>query len=457
MKYLSILVSLLLCGLFNFAPCAYSALGAESGEALSVEDSIRIALDRNKDLEAIDSRVLQARARIIKARAAFKPRLGFDFAYLKGDAPSAYLFKRIDARELPAGVDFNHPGIFENLEAGLTSQYKLWDGGRKELRLEITRLGLSAKKKERDVLVNTLIGTVIETYFDVLAAEEFLEVAQSSLETVKEQLREARVRYKLGGALETDVLSLEVREAQSRERLISSQNAVELAKAGFRRLLNMNPEEPVELSGEEWKPASFPQSLTARISEALQHRPEMMVLKERIHSSAKAHLLSKKGDLPSLDLVGRYYMDDKGGDFEGSRANWTIGAQVSWPIFDGGQRRGSQREAKEKHKELLAKKASLKRRIEMEVQQAHLQLEEAKARLEVARANSKRARRTLDLVKKQFEAGAASVTRYLGAQTDGTRAQFRAIKARYDVKKAKAGLGHVLGLCVRCTKEWKSQ
>jgi outer membrane protein TolC len=72
----------------------------------------------------------------------------------------------------------------------------------------------------------------------------------------------------------------------------------------------------------------------------------------------------------------------------------------------------------------------------------------------VARANVARAEETLVLVRRQYEGGSATVTRYLEAETDRTDALVREVAARYGVKRAGAALGHVLGLCHRCAAGW---
>ena len=431
-----------------------NVLWAQHG-SLSVEGAVKLALKNNPDLTAARSRVEQAKAQLTQIRAQYAPNLGFDFGYLRGDSPSAYLFKGIDARKLPAGVDFNHPGIFDNLEVGITARYNIWDGGRKSLSVKQARSRLSAGTHSRDQVINQLIGVVIQTYFDVLAAKEFVDVARESQKTVEEQLREAKVRHKLGGALKSDVLSIEVRVAEAKERLLAAQNAVELTKAALRRLLDLSPEEEISLSGKEWKPAKLPNGLKARMAAALENRPDLRALKSLLQSAKQGHELANKQYLPRLDFVGRYYMDDDSGDLEASRANWTVGAMMSWELGDGGRRKGAVKEASSRRGELEAQMKSLERTIEMEVHQAHLQLEDARARQEVAAANGKRAEETLKLVKGLFGGGAATVTRYLTAETDRTMAKFRAIKARYDLKKSTAALGHVLGLCVRCAKGWK--
>jgi len=430
-----------------FATSAFAA-------GLSVEDTVRLALQRNTDLTAARQRVEQARARLAQARAALAPAIGFDAGYLRGDAPSAYLFKRIDARQLPAAVNFNAPGLFQNVEVGVSLRYTLWDAGRSNLTVASARDAAAADGFTRDAVANEIIGTVIPAYYDVLAAREFVEVAERSATTVDEELRETRVRQKLGGALRTDVLSLEVRAARAREATITARNGVELAKTALRRLLDMGPDDDLELSGHEWRPAELPATLAERLEAAREHRPELRVVERHLAAARSGRTLADRQFKPRFDVMGRYYADDDSGGFEADRANWTVAAVMTWDIADGGRRSAGRNEAEAAVQELEARRRSLVRAVELQVHQAHLELEEAAARLDVAQANGERAEETLALVKARYEGGSMTVTGYLQAETDRTESQVRAIRARYDVKKSTAALGHVLGLCLRCAKGW---
>jgi outer membrane protein TolC len=49
------------------------------------------------------------------------------------------------------------------------------------------------------------------------------------------------------------------------------------------------------------------------------------------------------------------------------------------------------------------------------------------------------------LVKKQYEGGSATVTRYLEAELDRNQARIRVIVARYDREKARAEVGRAIG------------
>ncbi len=101
---------------------------------------------------------------------------------------------------------------------------------------------------------------------------------------------------------------------------------------------------------------------------------------------------------------------------------------------------------------MLAVDRKTTRQVQLEVKSAYLNLTEAQARCRVSQASVASAEQSLTLVQRQFDGGAATVTRYLEAELDLTRARQRAAAARYDRVKASADIARSLGLWARQEK-----
>jgi outer membrane protein TolC len=274
--------------------------------------------------------------------------------------------------------------------------------------------------------------------------------ADRSIATVQAQLRDVRARHQQGSALRADVLAIEVQEAQARERRIRAGNAEALAESALRRLLDMDADGSLALSGEEWAPAELPGKFAEGLKMALRTRPELRSAARDVAAAQDGTMLARRQSWPRLDLAGRYWYDDEGLNFAADRDNWTVGATLTWTAFDGGLRRSGRRSAAAVLAEIEAMRQSTARTIELEVRRAYLNLDEARARCEVAAANVARAEESLDLVRSLFENGSATVTRYLQSEEARTAARYRDIRSRYDVKQAIADVGHALGLCLSC-------
>lgn len=423
----------------------------------SVRAAVLEALARNADLEAAAWRLEQSRSDLAAADAAFRPQLGLEVGVLKGDAPSAYLVRTIDARQLGPATDFNRPGGFDNLQAALGLRVTLWDAGRRSLARQQAEAGVTVGDRARQVVVNDLVRAVVHACYQLLAAREYAEATAESSRTVAAELAEAQVRERGGGALRADVLSLEVRLAESRQREIQAENAAALASAALARLLDRDPEALLWPQGEEWEPVVLPPDFQAGRDLALRIRPELEALEGQLRAADRGVAARRAATRPRLDLEGRYWVADDGGQLDLGRDNWTVGAAFTWDLLDGGARAARVRQARDQLAEAQARKRSLEAALTLEVRQAYLGLSEATSRHRVAEANVARAEEGLRLVRSQFTGGAASVTRYLQAEEDRTRARLGEIQARYDLKKAKATVGHAVGLCGRGAEEAREE
>jgi outer membrane protein TolC len=83
--------------------------------------------------------------------------------------------------------------------------------------------------------------------------------------------------------------------------------------------------------------------------------------------------------------------------------------------------------------------------VELEVKTAYLALDAAQARLEAARTRVADADESLGLVRRQYEGGSATITRYLEAELARNMAHMSQAAARYDREKALADIARAIG------------
>jgi outer membrane protein TolC len=425
-----------------------TAAKCELPARLTLEKAIELVLRNNPDRRVTLARIRQAEAMLMASRAPFWPTVGVSTEYLQGDAPSAYLFKTIDQRRLPPMVDFNDPGWFENFESGLHAGVNLYNGGRDALGHEMARRQLAITRLQRRDLANRLISATVQTFYESLAARDFIGVARASVATVKEELRVMQVRFRAGGALKSDILSLEVRAARASEQLVQSRARLQTALAALTNLLGAPPDAAIETEALV-KPGpesvDLPADYEAGVAYALQHRPDLQQVRERVVLSRIALDQARAGYLPRVDLRTRYWVDDEGMDYSRDRDNWTAAVELKWDLFTGLSTYAEAQKAQAIVEEMLAMDDKAVLGAKLEVKKAYLNLAEADARMEVAQKSVAKAEESLALVKKQYEGGSATITRYLEAELDTNRARSSAIAAFYDRQMALTAIGSAIG------------
>jgi outer membrane protein len=412
---------------------------------LTLQDVLDIAQANNPDLRMAVARIERARAMLEKSVAPFYPQVSVYTDYLQGDAPSAYLFKTIDQRRLPADTDFNDPGWFENYESGVRAGINLFNGGRDDLNREMAKTGLTISQLDRDGIENQVMATAIGAYYDVLAAANFTTVAEESVETTRSQLRVMDVRFQAGGALKTDLLSLRVRMAETEAILVQSRNRRRLAKAALAEILGVEPNVPFDVVDERDHAIDVPDDPVTALDFALMHRPELASVRARLRRSKMAVDAARAGYLPQVDLLARYYADAPDLNYSSTQDNWTAGLFLNWKIFDGFATKYERAEALSQLQETMAADRKTLLAVKFDVKKAFLNLDEAQERLKVTTANVRTAKETFELVKRQYSGGSADITRYLEAELAYNRSRMSETAAYFDREKARAQIARAIG------------
>jgi len=95
--------------------------------------------------------------------------------------------------------------------------------------------------------------------------------------------------------------------------------------------------------------------------------------------------------------------------------------------------------------------------IQLDLRTSYLKLNEARARLAVAHASVAQSEESLRLVKKLYDGGSVTITRYLDAELARNRARIRATAAHNDREKALAAVGRALGYWAEYAKEERAK
>ena len=406
---------------------------------------IQIALQNNPDMDMAVARIGQSEAMLDEAQSAFWPVISVYGEYLQGNAPSAYLFKTIDQRQLPPNTDFNNPGWFENYEVGVQGRWNLFNGGRDYLRKRMAETGLAISRLDRESIQNGLISSVIHAYYSVLAAERYISISLDSRKTVKKELDMVTVRYEAGGALKSDVLSLKVALAGAEEDLIRAQNNHSLSVSSLANLLGLDPDIDIPLAREQQVPINVPDSYEKALIVAIANRPELQQSRLQVVRSRMDLDMARSEYLPRLDAQMKTYFDDPGFDFQWDRKNWTAGVILNWDLFTGFRRASHVDRARSVMKEMLAADRKTTLAVQLQLKGAYMKYAEAKARWRVSRASVAASEESLRLVEKQYAGGSATITRYLEAELARNRARLRAATAFYDQEKTAAAIGRAMG------------
>jgi outer membrane protein len=167
-------------------------------------------------------------------------------------------------------------------------------------------------------------------YWNLAARKQEREVAQKSLETARELLRQAKARYDVGVVSRVDVTEAEAGVADRDFNLIEAENRYRNAQDELIDRVygpRLTPESNLEIEPTD-RPESYvtftldPELSTQR---ALERRPELSIAHQRVEQSEISLKFAKNERLPQLDLVGSYGTHG----LSGNQPNCPFGTQES--------------------------------------------------------------------------------------------------------------------------------
>ncbi len=343
-------------------------------EALSLKDTVELALKANLGIKRSQEEINAAEAVRHSSMTKFLPTLGTSYNVIYRNE------ERTQPSLLGAGrpivtspqdqytftTSFTQP-IFTGF--GLINEYKLSDLG-------LDRTEVASKLTRQDVILDAK-----NAYFSVLKNQKLLEVAQQTVTSITSQKEVSENFYKVGLSPLNDLLQSQVQLANARQQLTTAQNNLEIARTRFNTVLRRSVNTPVLLV-EELDYGSFQTSLDECLSEAQKNRLEIQVADLDIEIAGKQVKLTEKDYFPSVNFIGTYARtgDDwqaHGGEGISDSAGWNVQATATWDFWQWGRTGYGRKEKLARLAQSKYKKTEITDNINLEVKQAYLRTNEA--------------------------------------------------------------------------------
>ncbi|MBK9161502.1 MAG: TolC family outer membrane protein [Nitrosomonadales bacterium] len=220
-----------------------------------------------------------------------------------------------------------------------------------------------------------LILRVAQAYFDVLSAQDGVQLAEAQKAAISEQLEQAKRNFDVGSATITDT-----HEAQARHDLVSAQeiaarNNLEVRRNALQQLINAMPKELNPLGKEFKLETPQPADMEKWVGDALLNNPQLAIAQAGAELAEKEVTRNLGGHLPTVDLVANYSKSyANGGSFGvGSDSNnKSIGVQLNMPLFQGGAVNSRWREAEANRDRAKEELENARRMIAAQTRQAYL-------------------------------------------------------------------------------------
>lgn len=359
----------------------------------------------------------------------------------QGDPPVAFPFANTSAS---VGISMSQP-ILRNF----------WiDSSR--MTILVDRHNLRGSKLTLKLQVMTSIESVTEAYYNLIAAQQQVNVQQMALQLAQQLYAENKKRVEIGVLAPLDEMQSKSQVASSQASLVGARNAVATAEDALKNLVtdhyatfkNVDFVPVEQLSAQ---PRTF--SREDSWDKALTLRPDLLKAKLDLQSQHIRLRYDKNQLFPELDVVGSYSQIGNsttlatgiGGALDsmssGQAPNYYIGAQLSIPLSNRRARRAYQIQ-KEQIQQALLQLKQLEQNIMVQVDtyisQARNSLDQVQATAEAVTY----AKQALDAEQKKLENGKSTSFQVLQLQSNYTAAQYSHISAlvSYNIALARLAL-----------------
>jgi outer membrane protein len=408
-------------------------------QPLALEESIKIALERNLTLHSTVVGVEGSEFRRKEAITNFLPLWTGQYSYTRYSLPTTVGF--VGSGSLAAlGTSKDVFNFSSNLNQPVfTGGFNLANYRFAKLGVDLSKASVETAK--RDVVLQVRVG-----YFNILRAEKFLDVAQQQVKQFEAQLDVTKAFFDVGIVPKNDVLQAEVNLANARQSLIKAENDVATAKASFNTLLRREINAPLlVIDILAYKP--FPLGFEAALEEALRQRPEVKTAQLNIDQAKENVKIARSGFFPTISLAGNYNrlsdVASLDGDLQSER--WNIQALATITLFNWGNTAYKVGENKVKVNQAEDSKTQLIESITLEVKDDYLNMLVAEKNINVAEKSIEQAEENLRMNEERYKYQVATQTDVINAVTLLAQARVNYYGALSDFNVAKAQLERAMG------------
>jgi outer membrane protein, multidrug efflux system len=318
---------------------------------------IRAALAENYDVRIAAARILDARTQVTIARSFQVPSVG-------ATATAPYVRTTGERPPFQEKESFNPVGTLD-----LFWEIDLW--GRLRRATEAARAELFASEDVQRFVITSLVSDVATAYFELRELDLELEIARRTVASREDSLRLVRLRQEGGVAALIDVRQAEVLLYTATETIPDLERRIEQTENVISLLLGRSPD-AVPRGRPLVTQVALPAVPAGVPSALLERRPDIRQAEDQLAAATARIGVAKADYFPRVLLTGSAGAGGVAinGSWFGPTGLFSIGPQITLPIFNWGRIRAGVGSAEARAQEALV-------RYQQTIQQAFREVSDA--------------------------------------------------------------------------------
>jgi outer membrane protein len=403
---------------------------------LTLREAMEAALDNNPDVRLF-------KEKIETARAASSTQFGALLPNLSGSGQvthqTVYLGK--------FGLTPQRTNPFEVYDARVSMTQSLFSLSLIQ-RWKASREALKVAELESETNKSDTMGTVGLLYVEALRADALVKAHEANLELFTELIELARQRRGSGMGTGLDTARLQAQLENERQQLAAARYEVERVHLNIINALGLPFEVRLVLTDSLKTEVDAAPSIQDAVATALADRMEVKAQAQRIKTASIGLDSTKSERLPSVQAQGD--LGRIGNRMDVTVDTYNIGAFLSVPLFDGGQRQGRIQEGRSQVRQEMIRLQSVSNHVTLEVREALVTLTSAQEQLRIAKSGMEAALTELALARERFAVlSSSSNLEVTNALFSVSRARENTVDAMFRLNQSRINLARALGQLAR--------
>ncbi|MBM3885354.1 MAG: TolC family protein [Gemmatimonadetes bacterium] len=447
------------------APTATAPTATSAPATLSLLDALRRAEQKSEGVAIAAAGVTRAKGVQQQANSARLPQANGSIAYQRAiQNQFASISERFsDPNDTTSGGGFTDSPIARIFAAPNTAIFSLnvsqtlYSAGRIPAARAGAAAGRTAAEIAYDAAKAQAVLEVAQAYFDAVAADQFVAIAESSLVLTDRALAQVTLAREVGTAAEFDLIRAQVARDNQRPLVIQAAGARTAAYLRLKQLLDLPLTGPLTLTTPIRDEVAAAASPTAPIvlADARTVQPDTAVSARATVRQAEAQVRAQEGALraaklarlPALQLSSTYqrFAYPPEGTFLPSALdlyfpNWNVTLGLSVPVLTGGRLRGERLVAEANLTEARERLQQSREGASVDALLTISQYEQAQAAYAASVGTDTQAQRAYAIAEVRFREGLSTSLELTQVRVQLEQARLQRVTAARDLEVARLRL-----------------
>ena len=408
-----------------------SALAAAQDKPLSLADCYRLAEQNQPDLATAEAEVHVAEAHLKERRSPYFPHLTFgathnqqtyNYAPQPGTSPTT-------ASVLFNGERWSNSPYYYT---GLNFTQNIYDFGLTRGSVERGKAELAQAQESRDRVRQETLLNVRNGYFGVLAAQQLVQVRQTTVQDQSKHLDQINAFFEVGRVPKIDVTRQQVQLANAQLDLVQAQSDLTVSQAALATAMGL----PVKNTYTLVDVLGIAQALDAvdgYLSQARTLRPDLQALRQAVNAAEGDVVAARSNFKPRLNFSSF-------ADFQNLKFPliWNVGFGESLlqPLLTGGFNRAYLNETEQAKTAAESNLKSATLQVDREVYTDYANTTVAQQQIDLATKADEAARENLAFAEGRYSAGVGNIIELTDAELLAATAGAQVVTARYSYQLA---------------------